>query len=282
MEESEKSKERLKAIREEAADGGDNNEQQNSIGGLLDHGLTNPLIETPSASSGKDDPRPRFDYYTDPISAFSANNKKNNLSPRVSQLCNTPPRPLDTGSAAYHAQGNCNSAKRAYRPRGVNAIPLGIRRKTSPFCTPPGNSSNTSDSSLGTPNNYSTPKSPQIGDISSDGFPQGSESGSPYQGSGSKGKHNQGSRRGRGRFKFYYHKSMVEDPWKALKPVSWKPRSDTHDSLKTWLSNSVRAKKAKLGETPTKSTPQQSLAEYLAAAFNEAAGEDTGNNESGT
>lgn len=41
-------------------------------------------------------------------------------------------------------------------------------------------------------------------------------------------------------------------------------------------------KKAKLGETPTKSTPQKSLAEYRAVAFNEAAGEDTVNNESNT
>ncbi|WMV26877.1 hypothetical protein MTR67_020262 [Solanum verrucosum] len=84
-------KERLKAIRKEAAEAGDNNEEQNSIGGPLDHGLTNPLIETPSASSGKDKPRPRFDYYTDPMAAFSANNKMNNLSPQVSQPCNTPP-----------------------------------------------------------------------------------------------------------------------------------------------------------------------------------------------
>lgn len=91
MEESEKRKERLKAIREQAAEAGDNNEEQNSIGEPLDHGLTNPLIETPSASSRKDEPRPRFDYYTDPMAAFSANNKMNNLSPQVSQPCNTPP-----------------------------------------------------------------------------------------------------------------------------------------------------------------------------------------------
>lgn len=75
---------------------------------------------------------------------------------------------------------------------------------------------------------------------------------------------------------------MVEDPWKALKPVIWKPRGDTHDCLRSWLPNYVCTKKAKLGETPTKSTLQQSLAEYLAAAFNEAAGEDAVNNESGT
>lgn len=191
---------------------------------------------------------------------------------------------MNAGSPTYHAQGNYNSPQRTYRPRLVNAIPLGIRRKTSPFCTPPGNSSNTLDSSLGTPNNYSPPNSLQIGDISSHGSPQvsgaGSQygQGSPYQGSGFRSKAYQGSRGSQGRFKFYYHKSMVEDAWKTLKPVIWKPRGDTQDSLKSWLPNSISAKKAKLGETPTRSTPQKSLAEYLAAAFNEAAGEDTVNN----
>lgn len=110
------------------------------------------------------------------------------------------------------------------------------------------------------------PNSPQIGDISCHGSPQGGGAGrqygqgSPNQGSGSRGRPYLGSRGGGGRFKFYYHKSMVEDPWKALKPVIWKPRGDTRDCLKSWLPNSVSTKKAKLGETPTKSTLQQSLA----------------------
>ncbi|KAJ8551116.1 hypothetical protein K7X08_000486 [Anisodus acutangulus] len=228
MEESEKRKKRLKAIREEAAEAADSTEEQNSIG------LTNPLIDTPSGSSGQDEPRPRFDYYTDPMAAFSANNKKNNLGPQVSQPCNTPPRPMNAGSPAHHAQGNYNSAHRT------------------------------------------------------DGFPQGGGAGSqygqgnPYQGLGSRARPYRGSRRGGGQFKFYYHKSMVEDPWKAFKPVIWKPRGDTRDSLKSWHPNSISTKKAKLGETPTKSTPQQGLAEYLAAAFNEAAGKDAVNNEPGT
>ncbi|XP_019260411.1 PREDICTED: uncharacterized protein LOC109238416 isoform X2 [Nicotiana attenuata] len=103
MEESEKRKERLKAIREEAAEAVDNSEVQKSIGEPLGDGLINPLIESPSAS----------------------------------QPCNTPrPRPTNAGSPAYHVQGNYNSAKKTYQPRGVNAIPLGIRRKTSPICTP--------------------------------------------------------------------------------------------------------------------------------------------------
>lgn len=221
------------------------------------------------------------------MAASSANNIKNSLSPQVSQPCNTPPRPTNAGSPAYHAQGNHNKTQRTYQPRGVNAIPLGIRRKSSPSRTPPGNSSNTLDSSLGTPNNYSPPDSLLIGDNSSHGSPQvcGADSQhgqcSPYQGSGFRTKVYRGSKRGKGRYKFYDHNSMVEDPWKALKPVMWKPRDNTQDSLKSWLPNSVRTKRAKLGETPTKFTPHKSLAEYLAAAFNEAAGEDTVNdNES--
>lgn len=171
MEESEKRKERLKAIREEAAEAGEHNEEQNSIGGPPWSWPYQSIDWNSFSFLWEDEPRPRFDYYTDPMAAFSANDKKNVVSPQVSQSCNTPPRPMSAGSPACHAQRNYNSAQRTYRPRGVNAIPLGIRKKTSPFCTPPGNSSNTLDSSLGTPNNYSLPNSPQIGDISCHGSP---------------------------------------------------------------------------------------------------------------
>lgn len=88
MEESEKRKERLKAMRMEASQSGDYNESSVGYGGL-----TNPLIDSPCdkvESSGM--PRPRFDYYTDPMSAFSANKRSNNnVTTQVSQQCYTPP-----------------------------------------------------------------------------------------------------------------------------------------------------------------------------------------------
>lgn len=92
MEESEKRKERLKALRMEASQSGDYDEGlgSSSVGY---GGLANPLTDSPSGkveSYGM--PRPRFDYYTDPMSAFSANKRSNNkVSPQVSQQCYTPP-----------------------------------------------------------------------------------------------------------------------------------------------------------------------------------------------
>lgn len=87
MEESEKRRERLKAMRMEASQSGDYNE---AVGY---GGLTNPLTDSPSGkveSYGM--ARPRFDYYTDPMSAFSANKRSNNnVSTQVSQQCYTPP-----------------------------------------------------------------------------------------------------------------------------------------------------------------------------------------------
>ncbi|MCD7454845.1 hypothetical protein HAX54_026216 [Datura stramonium] len=125
-------------------------------------------------------------------------------------------------------------------------------RETGPFFTPPGNSSNTLDSSSKQYPTTTPPNSLQIGDISSHGSPQGggvgsqNGQGSPYQGSGSRGTPYRGSRGGGGRVKFYYHKSMVEEPWKVLKPVIWKPRGDTRDFLKSWLPKPVSTKRLNL------------------------------------
>lgn len=84
-EESAKRKERLKAMRMEASQSGDYNETQNHL-----QGLSNPLIESPSGQA-EFHAAPRFDYYTDPMAAFSANKKWNDVSPQVSQPCYTPP-----------------------------------------------------------------------------------------------------------------------------------------------------------------------------------------------
>lgn len=84
-EESEKRKERLKAMRMEASECGNYNETENQL-----QGLSNPLVESPSGQA-EFCAAPRFDYYTDPMAAFSANKKRNNVSPQVSQACYTPP-----------------------------------------------------------------------------------------------------------------------------------------------------------------------------------------------
>ncbi|XP_059631249.1 protein SICKLE isoform X2 [Cornus florida] len=65
----------------------------------------------------------------------------------------------------------------------------------------------------------------------------------------------------------YYNKSMVEDPWEFLEPVPWK----TPDSQESWLPKSISVKKPRVSEASNHHSSQPSLAEYLAASFNEAA-----------
>ncbi|XP_009786944.1 protein SICKLE-like [Nicotiana tabacum] len=338
-EESAKRKERLKAMRMEASQSGDYNETQNHL-----QGLSNPLIESPSGQA-EFHAAPRFDYYTDPMAAFSANKKWNDVSPQVSQPCYTPPRPRNPQSPIYTARGNYSVDQRS-QSQGVHHTfnPLGNPGQNSPFGTPQRSSPNAWDSSFGTSNNYFPPNSSIGGNFASPGIHQGGRPGfhygqgrgnpgsgyrgspsqgsgyrgSPYQGPGHRGSPYQGSAQGRSQWmgnssspvsvqrgrrglgshgctsaesrpNLYYNKSMVEDPWKELKPVIWKPlnapsnKLDTPESEKSsWLPKSISAKKAKIPDAPPlKSTPQQSLAEYLSASFNEAASNEAGKDGSG-
>ncbi|KAJ0673174.1 putative protein SICKLE [Helianthus annuus] len=63
----------------------------------------------------------------------------------------------------------------------------------------------------------------------------------------------------------FFNKSMLEDPWKLLEPVIWKSLK------KQWLPPSLNAKKPRVSESQRQSSSQPSLAEILAASFNEAA-----------
>ncbi len=74
----------------------------------------------------------------------------------------------------------------------------------------------------------------------------------------------------------FYNESMLEDPWKFLKPVVWRSVSvyvnslNTPNSSKSWITKSLSTKNPKVSEPSNKSSSQPSLAEYLAASFNEA------------
>ncbi|KAL1807556.1 hypothetical protein DCAR_0726936 [Daucus carota subsp. sativus] len=76
----------------------------------------------------------------------------------------------------------------------------------------------------------------------------------------------------------YYNKSMVEDPWKFLTPIIWiteKSPSKTCTSSKSWLPKSISMQGAKASTASTESNKSQpSLAEYLAASFNDAVKND--------
>ncbi|TYI30132.1 hypothetical protein ES332_A05G364200v1 [Gossypium tomentosum] len=92
MDESEKRKERLKAMRMEAANAEVSENVQSSA---MPGSLSNPLIETSSSLTAQDDfcRAPRFDYYTDPMAAFSGNKKRD----YVHNPAPSDPGPRNTG-----------------------------------------------------------------------------------------------------------------------------------------------------------------------------------------
>lgn len=69
----------------------------------------------------------------------------------------------------------------------------------------------------------------------------------------------------------FYNKSMDEDPWQQLEPLVWRSRNfKSPGSSNSWLPKSISMKKPRVSEASRQSSPQPSLAEYLAASFNEA------------
>lgn len=74
------------------------------------------------------------------------------------------------------------------------------------------------------------------------------------------------------RLEQFYNASMLEDPWKVLQPGIWKtvaPLSSSANPSESWISK-FGTKKARVSEPTSRSSSQPSLAEYLAASFNEA------------
>jgi hypothetical protein len=77
MEESENRRDRLKAMRMQAAQAEvSNNVESSGVPGCL----SNPLIET---SVVQESCTPRFDFYTDPMSAFSDSRKRSNAANQI-------------------------------------------------------------------------------------------------------------------------------------------------------------------------------------------------------
>ncbi|KAH7567650.1 hypothetical protein ACOSP7_010317 [Xanthoceras sorbifolium] len=90
--------------------------------------------------------------------------------------------------------------------------------------------------------------------------------GSGHGGGRGRGFHSRGSEP-----ECFYHKSMDENPWERLQPIVWKRRSSkSPSSSNSWLPKSISTKKPRVSEASNRSSSQPSLAEYLAASFNEA------------
>lgn len=90
MDESEKRRERLKAMRMEAA--------QIKVSGTVDTSpmpgfLSNPLVEGSATVPVQEEScaTPRFDFYTDPMSAFSSNKRRSMVRDQIQQDYFSPP-----------------------------------------------------------------------------------------------------------------------------------------------------------------------------------------------
>ncbi|KAK9269941.1 hypothetical protein L1049_025514 [Liquidambar formosana] len=362
MEESAKRKERLKAMRMEAAHAEDSNSVDISA---VPSYLANPLNEASATQPAQGDlcATPRFDFYTDPMSAFSANKRRSKADNEISQDFFTPPRPRIsemTPSPSNQFQTNYSPDQRMYQapspycisephrspvvmvspfpshqetPPGVNYSPdqrmyqapgpyhrSGPHRSptvmASPFPSHQGTSPQVWNESGGTasycfPSNFSRGgnfPSPGSGGVGSPSFNSGQGRDhwfgkGPSPGPGRGGSPNPYLGRGRGRWfgnnmspgsgrsggrgfgshdhssaqdrpDRFFNKSMVEDPWKFLKPIIWSREDvkslNTPDSSKSWLPKSVSMKKTRVSGPSNQSNSKFSLAEYLAASFNEA------------
>lgn len=124
MEESEKRRERLKAMRMEAA-GIAVDAINSDRSGLASAGLSNPLVEGDSNSSTPTQHfSPRFDYYTDPMAAFSGNKRRDSITPQVSHGShNMLPRPTYQGMTpdpAYQTPGVNSPDQRIFQVPGAH------------------------------------------------------------------------------------------------------------------------------------------------------------------
>ncbi|TKY56341.1 extensin protein [Spatholobus suberectus] len=314
MEDSEQRKKRLKEMRMQA----DQAEVSGGIeGSAMPSFLSNPLIEAPSTMPSQDRSyaAPRFDYYTDPMSAFSSNKRSNaniqaapdNFPPKFgsSPMAQySSPRPESTNAQMTLPPVQVSPA--AYR-NPVWSGPSGPAHYNFPFhpssggtypsprfepsggplynsaqgiAHQPSYSPNPSPGYRNSP--YPSPgyrNSPSPGQGRGRGFWRNTGSAVSGRGSGQGlnfhgHQSNENTARGPDRF---YKRSMVEDPWKHLEPIIWKAidgslnTSHVPENSKPWISKSTSTKREGSSAASVKSSSEPSLAEYLAAAFNEAA-----------
>lgn len=325
MEESAQRRERLKAMRMEAS------QEASTNNNMSDHSavsLSNPLVESTANTESQVQPFAQsFNYYTDPMAAYSGNKQRSKVSPQISHdYSSNPQRPWSNEafpSPSFRPHINHSPNQRMQQPQGQYANPNYAYTSNPPqggnFPSPsPGGYHGPQSFGYPSPQphftsgpnrGYPSPRftnSPAHG--SGRGYPSpgpgphfrnspnhgpgqgGYPNTGPYQGRGqwsgnsmgpgpSYGR-GRGGGRGRGRGGAhdhasaehqpdrFYSKSMVEDPWKFLEPVIWK------SNKKQWIPHSVSAKKPRVLESPKQSSSQPSLAEILAASFNEAASDE--------
>lgn len=140
MEESEQRRERLRAMRLEAnAEVVSSSSSQQTLNSNFPPPLANPLLENEDSAAAAATPPPRFDYYTDPMAAYSAD-KRRPFTPRphLSPSPSGPRHPEMPFSGAHQFQNNYalhqgmyhgGDQVMYYSPRtpGPTSSPMGIR-----------------------------------------------------------------------------------------------------------------------------------------------------------
>lgn len=312
MEDSEQRKKRLKEMRLQA------NRAQDSAGegSGTPSVLANPLAED-SSTVLSTDTAPRFNYYTDPMNAFSDKRSAVNVRPAPEYLPPPPPLPLNfvPEFSSQHSEATnpqmypspTQALPTPYRNPGWNGPrgppqynfpfrPSGSGTYPSPRFESPGSPSyNFAPGMNQWPNNHNP-------NISSEYIPIPASEYSPNHSPAFR--NNPNSNRGRGRGFWhnnrshvsgrgsgqgssshgrwsnedrscgperFYKRSMVEDPWKCLKPIIWYSTiSSSNTSYARENSKSTSTKREGPPAVFSKSNSGPSLAEYLASAFNEA------------
>ncbi|VVB07147.1 unnamed protein product [Arabis nemorensis] len=269
MEDSEKRKEMLKAMRMEATAAA----SQNDDGSMNTAHLSNPLAET-STDQQESYETPRFDYYTQPMSAYSS--FKRNKTPKQQYISSPsheirspvpqfpPSAPGSLGSdypahtnhggfqAAHYGTDNLHTGPRGmshispshrgspaawnnnFRPPPVNYFPPPhLVPGPYPFSQEIPDMGHNRFGGRGSYNN-TAPQFPHYGQQNSNW------AGNRYPGSGRGRGRERGMNTGFGRdggrrpmelgAERFYSNSMTEDPWKYLKPVLWKSCSDGSSS----------------------------------------------------
>ncbi|KAK9109038.1 hypothetical protein Sjap_017098 [Stephania japonica] len=244
MEESEKRRERLKAMRMEAAQA---NASHNVDTSTVPTQLSNPLIDS-LATMENSSTHTRFDFYTDPMAAFSAGARNFDMSTPLPQFhhrgASSGPWNQSGGRASYGFSPNSQRFGGYPNP--------GFRRG--------GSYSGSPNSGRGSGGRFSSSPSPHWGR------------------GGGRGRGFHASVSAKERPEMFYNKSMMEDPWSSLIPIVKNlsisaGSQSTPGSLNSWLPKSLSMKKARVAEPASTPNSQISLADSLSAAVEEASNE---------
>ncbi|XP_041018916.1 protein SICKLE-like isoform X2 [Juglans microcarpa x Juglans regia] len=208
MEESAKRRERLKAMRTQADQAEvPNNAQSSGMPGCL----SNPLVET-ATTAVRESYAPRFDFYTDPMSAFSDSRKSSKAGNQIRPDCFSSPRnngsPMSRFSPSLPGPRNPSLAHQIQSNWSPNQIVYQPQVMASPHRSPVGTASPVSmhpqtpefwNGSTG-PTSYSSSSNPSRGGhLPSPGFgPRGSPYSNTGQGRGYWASHSPSPGSGRG------------------------------------------------------------------------------------